>query len=251
MPDLDHVYRSKYYDYINAGSLSSARIICPIVIKWFKPESIIDIGCGAGAWCNIWKSLHIPNVTGVDGSYVQTDSLLIDSASFIRQDLSQPFILEKKFSIATSFEVAEHIPESKADIFINNLTHCSEIILFSAAPPGQGGEFHVNEQPLQYWREKFASFGYQCFDPIRSKIHKNVNVEPWYRYNILLYVKENTVNQLPQEILLTHIKPELSIPDFSPLTWRIRNKILLHMPECMKTLLVKAKHIYQRKRHAK
>ncbi|WP_164731478.1 methyltransferase domain-containing protein [Entomomonas moraniae] len=230
--------------------MSSARIICPIVTQWFTPESLIDIGCGAGAWCSIWKS-SVPDVTGVDGSYVQTTSLLIEPTSFIRQDLSQAFILGKRFSIATSFEVAEHIPESKADIFINNLTQCSEVILFSAAPPGQGGEFHVNEQPLQYWREKFAALGYECFDPLRSKIQKNKDVEPWYRYNMLLYVKETSINRLPQEVLLTHIKTEHPIPDFSPLTWRVRNKILFHMPECIKALLVKTKHIYQRKRSTK
>ena len=47
-----------------------------------------------------------------------------------------------------------------ADTFVQNLVrHASGAILFSAAPPGQGGEFHVNEQPYEYWRGKFQRCG--------------------------------------------------------------------------------------------
>jgi hypothetical protein len=28
--------------------------------------------------------------------------------------------------------------------------HARRFVLFSAAPPGQGGEFHVNERPFEY-----------------------------------------------------------------------------------------------------
>lgn len=251
MSKIDHEYQSKYYDYINAGSLSSARIVCPIIIHWLKPNSIIDIGCGAGAWCSIWKSLGISDVTGVDGSYVQTESLLIDSSSFFPQDLSQPFDLNKHFSLATSFEVAEHIPEDKADIFLNNITQCSDIVLFSAAPPGQGGEFHVNEQPLDYWRKKFNKKGYECFDPLRKKIYENKEIEPWYRYNTLLYIKKDILGQIPEEILSTQISTGSPIPDYAPITWRLRNKILFYTPDAIKIGLVKAKHIFQRKFRSK
>ena len=43
-----------------------------------------------------------------------------------------------------------------ADVFVDSLCRHGELIIFSAAVPGQGGERHVNEQPLEYWREKFA-----------------------------------------------------------------------------------------------
>ncbi len=242
MQKTDHTYQSKYYDYINAGSLASARAICPIIINWFNPSSLIDIGCGAGAWCSIWKSLEVAHVIGVDGDYVQTESLLIDETSFIRQDLSQPFTIEKKFNIATSFEVAEHIPEAKAEIFIDNITQCADIVIFSAATPGQGGEFHVNEQPLQYWKSKFEKRGYRCFDPLRKKIYQNKSIEPWYRYNTLVYIKNTIASQIPEEVLTTEIKQQSAIKNYAPLTWRTRNKILCFLPNSFKNILIKVKH---------
>jgi hypothetical protein len=59
--------------------------------------------------------------------------------------------------------------------------------MFSAAVPGQGGEHHINEQPLEYWRRKFAQRGYLACDVLRPLLRSNTQVEPWYRYNILIY----------------------------------------------------------------
>ena len=58
--------------------------------------------------------------------------------------------------------MAEHIEEKSSDTFIDNLATAADIILFSAAVRGQGGDFHVNEQPLSYWKEKFMKRGYFC-----------------------------------------------------------------------------------------
>lgn len=49
-----------------------------------------------------------------------------------------------------SLEVAEHIDEKYAQNFIELLTLTSDIILFSAAIPNQGGLEHINEQPPKY-----------------------------------------------------------------------------------------------------
>lgn len=247
MQEVDHEYQSKYYNYINAGSLASARVICPLIVDWFNPTSLIDIGCGAGAWCSVWQSSGITEVIGVDGSYVENNSLLIEEQAFIRQDLSHPFSIDRNFSLATSLEVAEHIPATKADIFLDNITQCSDIIMFSAAPPGQGGEFHVNEQPLQYWKSKFEQRGYRCFDPLRPKIYQDKSIEPWYRYNTLIYIKETILDQISTEILATEIKPKQAITDYAPLTWRIRNKVIFCLPEFLKSMLVKIKHLYLRR----
>jgi hypothetical protein len=61
------------------------------------------------------------------------------------------------------------------------------VVLFSAAQPGQGGEFHVNERPLGYWQGLFEAQGYRTFDGIRPRVGKNPEVEMWYRHNSLLF----------------------------------------------------------------
>jgi hypothetical protein len=57
-------------------------------------------------------------------------------------------------------EVAEHIPPEHADALVDFLVKVSSAtLIFSAAPPGQGGHDHVNEQPMQYWLDKFRPKG--------------------------------------------------------------------------------------------
>lgn len=97
----------------------------------------------------------------------------------------------KKYDLCISLEVAEHIEEDRADLFIDNLCDASDVILFSAALPKQGGGRHVNEQEITYWAEKFKTRGYTQCDFIRKQIWNDSNVEYWYKQNIAMYVKDS------------------------------------------------------------
>jgi len=246
----NHEYQDDFFSYINAGSLASARVVCPLLVSWFSPTSLLDVGSGAGAWCRIWGESGVRAVIGVDGDYVKTDSLLIEEENFERRDLSKSFDLNRRFDLVTSLEVAEHVDSKSAEIFVENLTQHGDVVMFSAAVPGQGGEFHVNEQPLSYWREKFAARGYRCFDAVRPKIAGEGDVEPWYRYNTLLYVKEALVAELPAEVLSTEVASSAEIVDNAPFSWRARNAIIRSLPQPLVDRLVTLKHDWTRKKNA-
>lgn len=81
------------------------------------------------------------------------------------------------------------IPPPVKPLVVNLIVH-APMVLFSAAPPGQGGEHHVNERTYEFWRGLFARHGYACFDFLRPRLHSASGIEPWYRYNLLLFVRE-------------------------------------------------------------
>lgn len=242
-------YSSDFYEYINSGSLRSARIVVPEFLFLFSVKSVLDVGCGAGAWCKVWEENGVSDVLGIDGSYVDSSILLIDKAKFMPADLRSTVRLGRKFDLVVSLEVAEHIPLENADEFARNLVSHGDIVLFSAAVPGQGGEYHVNEQPLEYWRGKFDSLGFDCFDPIRGRILNNQDVESWYRYNILVYIKRGSDLNLTEEVKKAFIDPKKSIPDVSPLIWRIRNMIISFIPVKLQNTLVMLKHWWVRRNY--
>ena len=64
-------------------------------------------------------------------------------------------MLERKFDLAISLEVAEHLKSSSSEDFVQSLTTLAPMILFSAAIPHQGGLHHINEQWLEYWGDLF------------------------------------------------------------------------------------------------
>lgn len=56
-------------------------------------------------------------------------------------------------------EVAEHLAPEHADHLVKLLCSAMCPIVFTAAPPGQGGHHHVNCQESGYWVDKFNNHG--------------------------------------------------------------------------------------------
>ena len=184
------IYGSNFYEDNQYGSYLSAIEVLKYVIPVYKPESIVDFGCGTGTWLAAARQINRDiQIIGVDGDYVDTDMLMIDKEYFLPRDLSKELDLHRKFDIAMSLEVAEHLEEKYADIFVDTLCRHSDIILFSAAHVGQGGDGHVNEQPISYWVEKFQKRGYTWHD-IRDVFKANYDIEQWYKDNISIFIKE-------------------------------------------------------------
>ena len=166
----------------------SARRIVPMLMDLLSPKSVVDVGCGVGSWLSVFAELGVADYQGIDGDYVQRDMLQIPANRFMSYDLSKPLHLPRKFDLAMSVEVAEHLHESAAKDFVRSLTRLSSAVLFSAAIPFQGGAHHVNERWPDYWAKLFADEGYQPIDCIRRHVWQDESVAPWYAQNILLFI---------------------------------------------------------------
>jgi hypothetical protein len=186
---LSIFYSSRFYDRDFNRTSRSAAATVPALIDCLTncgaapPASVIDIGCGRGVWLKAFGKIR---VKGRDGPWTRQDRLLIDPVDFTATDLSQPFAEPEKFDLAMTLEVAEHIEPAQADQFVTNLTGLSDTILFSASIVGQGGQHHVNEQPLSYWAARFAERGYALYDVLRPRLWYNAEVCWWYRQNMVV-----------------------------------------------------------------
>ena len=190
MSNLDN-YTTFFYQNQLVESKESARVILPIIEELFSPKSITDVGCGIGAWLSEWKEIDNDKIIrGIDASFVNKSMLLIDLSEFQEVDLTKNLLPQNKTELAMCLEVAEHLPEERAISFISELTQLSDVILFSAAVPGQEGTHHINEQYLSYWIEIFKSNSFDCFDVIRPQIWDNEKIAWWYRQNIVLFVRQ-------------------------------------------------------------
>src|SRR6266404_1373621 len=214
-----HRYDDEFFDYVDIGARRSARKVVALVSDHLPVSSVLDVGCGRGIWVDEWHRVGVIDAFGVDGGYVDTGRLAVPAKHFAAFDLSLPFRLGRHFDLVQSLEVAEHIPPTQAEVFVDNLTAHGDVIMFSGAVPGQGGEFHVNEQPYEYWRERFAARGFLTFDFIRPRVAKDPGVEPWYRYNTLLFVRGCAVGRLPSMIAETEVVPGERISNVAPLPW--------------------------------
>jgi SAM-dependent methyltransferase len=237
-----YTYKADFFDFVDQSSARSALTFLQAMKTYYMPASVLDVGCGRGVWLAAWNKLGVSDVRGVDGDYVERSKLQIPADKFTAADLRQPLDLGQKYELVQCLEVAEHLPESAADTLIDNLARHGDKVLFSAAVPGQGGEFHVNEQPLDYWAAKFRARGFRVFDFPRMFTLNKTEIEPWYRYNTLLYVHERAVAGLPQAILVCEIHSDTPINFPAPLLWRLRCGVLRLLPQALVHQLAKLKH---------
>ena len=189
LDDITRNYGATFYSRQREGSLASARVILPIVFDLVAPKSLVDYGCGVGTWLATAKKLGVARCVGLEGAWVKSQTLEDPSLDVRDTNLEQEVSLEERFDIAMSLEVAEHLSPQRADSLVADLCRAADIVLFSAATPGQDGDGHQNEQWPSYWAERFIRQGYIPLDVIRPLVSTNVKVEVWYRTNVILYAR--------------------------------------------------------------
>jgi SAM-dependent methyltransferase len=182
-------YDADFFDKLQGGSLSSAQVIVPVVMKLVQPQSVVDIGCGTGTWLSVFQEFGLSDIYGVDGDWVDDSQLEIPTEQFQRRDLTQPLVLGRQFDLAMSLEVAEHLPAVCADSFVDTLVRHAPVVLFSAAIPYQGGRHHLDEQWPEYWASRFLAQGYRVVDCLRDKVWHDERVSYFYRQNMLLFCR--------------------------------------------------------------
>lgn len=184
-------YESDFYEFRHERTSYSAKRILSIVLDVVPtPTSAVDVGCGVGTWLSALRQKGVSQILGIDGDWVDPALLEIPEDSFRSCNLSETININRKFDLAISVEVGEHLPYKRAYSFVADLTRLSDVILFSAAIPMQGGRNHVNEQWQDYWASLFTAQGYVVHDFIRPRIWKDARIPSWYRQNILLFVEE-------------------------------------------------------------
>jgi SAM-dependent methyltransferase len=185
---MDNLYDAQFFHSMTEDAVPSAAVVVPLAMLLVKPESVVDVGCGAGAWLAAFRAAGVQRILGIDGDYVDRQSLRIPTEAFRAADLSHELNVNQSFDLCVSLEVAEHLPASVAAGFVRSLVQLAPVIMFSAAVPEQTGTGHINEQWPEYWMALFAGHGYQVIDPFRGALWRDYRVAWWYRQNMFLYV---------------------------------------------------------------
>jgi SAM-dependent methyltransferase len=182
-------YDDAFYAEHVSGSLQSARTYLAHLFALWRPGSVIDLGCGRGAWLAACGELGVARLAGLDGDWVSQDRLLDPNIVLRHVNLREEIAAHERYDLAMSLEVAEHLPPASSDAFVRSLVAHADAILFGAAYLGQPGRDHINTQPHSFWVDKFLAQGYLLFDFFRPRFWSDGAVEPWYRQNTFLYVR--------------------------------------------------------------
>lgn len=190
-------YEADFYRRRDRNTRPSAEVIVEVTQELGPFSSVVDVGCGVGTFLDVFREHGAHEILGIEGDWVDPSLLQIPAADFRHHDLSRPLRLDRRFDLALSLEVAEHLPPESARGFVSSLTRLAPVVLFSAAVPFQGGHGHVNEQWPEYWVVLFAENGYAVADPIRPRVWNDRRVRPWYAQNCLMFVCRDRLGDHP------------------------------------------------------
>lgn len=190
---LSVIYDKNFFEKNIEYSDHSARIFADYVVEKYNPGLLYDFGCGNGIYLKYFQKRGV-DIYGLDGSSAAISHSLVNKRDVALCDLRQEVLLERKADLVICFEVAEHLEEKYSDILVSNLTkNTNGFIFFTAAPPGQGGTDHVNEQLRDYWIKKFDINGFSFLGnhtrDVSDYLKKHECVF-WLVNNIMIFKKD-------------------------------------------------------------
>jgi SAM-dependent methyltransferase len=166
----DELYDAHYYEnVVDPIMLASAKVIASSLERELAPRSAIDVGCGSGALMLALQQRGV-RCRGFDRAEAALRRCRERGLDVGSLDIVGDPLPPDRADIAVSTEVAEHLPESAADRFVELLTALAPVTVLTAALPGSGGKDHVNEQPNAYWVAKFATRGFRSDEELAARL---------------------------------------------------------------------------------
>ena len=163
-------FQRHYYSSFANSSLKFGTILSELVKKKISIGNVLDIGSGTCELVYGFSKNDLDFVAIDKHDEKISEKYLGNNNFFFKLDITKKIDLKKKFDCCICIEVLEHVENSNSDNVIQNLIRHSDFIIFSSAQNGQGGLNHINEQPLDYWINKFKKYDSICFDYIRPQI---------------------------------------------------------------------------------
>ena len=190
-------YPKSFYADRAAKGIPAARRVLRELFQLVQPKSVVDVGCGDGSLLSVLPEFGVDERLGVEGVWIADAQLAVAPELVARHDLNQAFRCSRRFDLAVSIEVAEHLSSERGPGFVDDLTRLADIVLFSAAIPGQGGTNHLNERWQGYWAGLFAARGYHVIDCLRPTLWLDHTVPHSWRQNLLVYANDGALRAWP------------------------------------------------------
>jgi ribosomal protein L11 methylase PrmA len=68
------LHANQLHDELKWNEYSSRRIL-ELVFGYYRPNSLLDVGCGLGTWLKMATTLGVTDVMGVDGEWIDPAKL--------------------------------------------------------------------------------------------------------------------------------------------------------------------------------
>lgn len=181
---------TNYFQQIINEETPQAQRLAEVLVQLYNPASVADYGCATGLYLEPFAERGI-EVVGYDNSEAAI-ALTKLPGRVHRADLTKRQSLDRT-DLSICLEVLEHIEAKDAVKCAKTIASKSNILVFSAAHPGQGGEGHINCRPQEYWEGVFNAYGmqrvYDDAETIISYMQQGYHMG-WLPMNLMVFKKK-------------------------------------------------------------
>ncbi len=167
-------------------------VVREILERWFDFGSVLDVGCGTGEWLNCFAINSGRTILGLSIENISGAEIDLDPGQVLRVEFGKDVDLARRFDLALCLEAGGRVDPRDAAALVGLCVGHSDVVLFSAAMPGQCGPRHINARWPEYWAALFEQHDYAVFDGVRSLIWDDSNIPVNDRQNILLYARRGS-----------------------------------------------------------
>jgi hypothetical protein len=173
--------------------VDASRALGRAVDNMFCPRSVVDVGCGVGAvLAGLLENSQEDAVDAIGYEHpsaveiLRKDDLWLPgtTAWLWPLDLEHGWAGLPPSDVITCTEVGEHLSPAAGANLVTQVCRAADLVVWSAAIPGQGGEGHVNERPEEYWAELFRASGFRPYRGatlnLRAGLAPFIQGSPWY-----------------------------------------------------------------------
>jgi len=174
------------YTQIECEEGPFAKRLAAWIADTLHPQTALDIGCGPGIYVDALRE-HGIAATGID-----TDKRVAGKPHLRQESM---FDTDGSAELVLCLEVAEHIPEDRADAVIASVADAVApygILIWSAAQPGQGGTGHINCQPKDYWHKRLSVCGLRRDEATETQLveyAKSGYHMGWFAQNCMVFYR--------------------------------------------------------------
>ncbi|MFB6199893.1 MAG: class I SAM-dependent methyltransferase [Candidatus Nanohaloarchaea archaeon] len=190
---LEMLYPQDYFESMTGDEqMEEANQFSAIFDELYHPESIIDFGCGTGRFLKYYYDRD-REILGLEKALTAFEEAVVPRDNLKEHDLRKPYRAEKNFDLGICIEVIEHLPESSEEALLDTLTTNVDVLVLTAATPGQGGKHHVNEKPHEYWIKKVEKRGFSFMSEKTEKVKQQLDVEnmTYLEENLMVFEKQD------------------------------------------------------------
>jgi hypothetical protein len=185
-------YNRLHFNSFHEHGMANAPLVIPAILQVFPSATkLLDIGAGSGAFAAevVRRGRTVVALEHSAAGRRLGSRMGVDIRPF-DLNLSDPADVPCGFDIAYCFEVAEHLPPQLGDRLVGFAASKAPVVVFTAAPPGQTGTGHINEQPKSYWIQRFERFGMLLREDLSRTLSERFELNGaagWFSRNVLVF----------------------------------------------------------------